>query len=351
MHYIDKSDPIVWMGRFLHAHFFVGNGAHGIGQSGGISLTMRPCDVKMDKMANEYMFFDMECADGTHVCSVGYVICDAAFVVREKRDMLIDPQCKFKLSRAGFDPWIRLAYPEKAFYDSPTFAARYTELQALFTAPDRVFLGHSILSDLHFLAAACARYHKPQLLPDVYDTQKFYAAYTEQKQMRSLEAIVQDLGIDASHLCEHKSCDDAEMSMLVAKELCARYECTLPALLQKHRGTVVRGKDAVLAQAVRHLKKQYPHPPNRRVPAVCLGDTDDYDVDARIRLAQALYRKGYAYAESVAKCRFFVSFGYSGAREEAFAKAVAAGKRIRKITPDELSRMLGVTVDSRGGIE
>lgn len=299
-------------------------------------------------MAKEYLFFDMECADGTHVCSVGYVLCDRTFAVREKKDLLINPECPFRLSREGFDPFVQLAYSEKEFYDSPTFAKTYKTLAALFTAPDRVILGHSISSDLHYLTSACARYHKPQLLPDVYDTQKFYAKYKEEKQVRSLEAIVADLEIDTSRLCEHKSCDDAEMSMLVAKELCARLDCDIDELLQNNRDGIVRGKDVLLAKALRDIKKQ--HPTTRRVPSVCLGDTDDYDLDRRIRLIEHVYSRGYTYTDSPKKCRIFVCLGASGARENLCDETVAAGKRVRKMTREEFSKLLGVPVDEHGGI-
>lgn len=307
------------------------------------------CAVWYTGKAMEYLFFDMECADGTHICSLGYVLTDASFSVREKKDILINPACPFKLSRAGFDPWIRLAYTEKQFYANPTFAERYDEIRSLLCAPNRILLGHSITSDLNFLVKACTRYDLPLLLPDVYDTQHMYATYKEEKQARSLEYIVADLGADTTCLTEHKSCDDAEMAMLTAKRLCELRNCTLAELLEQNPHSKVCGKSIVLARVIREHKKAFPK--SRRAPLVCLGDTPDYDLDRRTRLIEHIFTRGYGYTDTPAKCRYFVDFGYGGARKNACAAAEKEGKRIRVITAQELSDMLHVPVDALGGTD
>lgn len=297
----------------------------------------------------DYLFFDIECADGIHICSVGYVLTDEAFCVREKKDILVNPACPFKLSRAGFDPYVKLAYPQKQFYANPDFARRYETLRALLCAPDRVTLGHSVGSDLSFLEKACARYGLPPILPDVYDTQQMYARYRGVSQMCSLENIVADLGVDASQLTEHKSCDDAEMSMLVAKKLCEEKGCALPALLADSGDCLVRGKEVSLAAGVRAIKKKYAL--SRRVPAVCLGDADDYDVSRRLKLIETLYQRGYGYTTNPAKCRFFVRLRTDGARTQACRAAMDAGKKIKSIGTRELSDMLRVPVSDDGGTD
>ena len=62
-----------------------------------------------------YLFFDIECCDGNHICSFGYVICDEHFNILKKEDIIMNPQKKFKLGRAGFDPKIHLAYTVETF--------------------------------------------------------------------------------------------------------------------------------------------------------------------------------------------------------------------------------------------
>ena len=45
----------------------------------------------------EYLFFDIECCDGNHICSFGYVIINSDFEILEKRDLVINPEKVFKL--------------------------------------------------------------------------------------------------------------------------------------------------------------------------------------------------------------------------------------------------------------
>lgn len=295
----------------------------------------------------EYLFFDIECADGFHICSFGYVIVDESFTVLEKRDILMNPECAFRLSRARFDPYVQLAYGEKEFRKHPSFGKQYAALRALLTQPNRILLGHSIASDLNFLETAYEKYDKPHLLLNVYDTQSFYCRYAPQYQARSLENIVQDLGIDVSGLTEHKSCDDAEMSMLVAKELCRRSECGMPDFLARHGDCVVCSSDIVVAKALKALKQQYPQ--DRYAPSVCLSDALRFqNAEKRINLLRVLLQKKYNITNSVGKCRYFVSNDGDGERDKTYAAKVAEGKKIRKISTDKLSEMLGIDVNASG---
>ena len=45
----------------------------------------------------KYLFFDIECWDGNHICSFGYVIINSDFEILEKRDLVINPEKVFKL--------------------------------------------------------------------------------------------------------------------------------------------------------------------------------------------------------------------------------------------------------------
>ena len=72
-----------------------------------------------------YLFFDIECCDGNHICSFGYVITNESFEILEKEDIIINPQWRFKLGRAGFDPRIHLAYSEDVFKRQKPFPYFY----------------------------------------------------------------------------------------------------------------------------------------------------------------------------------------------------------------------------------
>ena len=47
----------------------------------------------------KYLFFDIECCDGNHMCSFGYVIINSDFEILEKRDLVINPEKVFKPRR------------------------------------------------------------------------------------------------------------------------------------------------------------------------------------------------------------------------------------------------------------
>ena len=48
-----------------------------------------------------------------------------------------------------------------------------------------------------------------------------------------LEKIVDELELEREGLILHKSCDDAELSFLIAKALCKKLGCTLKELEKK----------------------------------------------------------------------------------------------------------------------
>lgn len=294
--------------------------------------------------AMRYLFFDIECADGFHICSLGYVLVDETFAVLDKQDLLMNPKCAFRLRRGG-KTYIQLAYEESEFRRHPHFGRQYERIKALLTAPDTVLLGHSISSDLNFLETAYDAFGVPHLSLAVYDTQSMYAKADEAHQTRSLEGIVADLGIDVTHLTEHKSCDDAEMSMLVAKELCRRADAGIEELLRRNADCVVRSTEIVVAKALKKLKQAYQ--PDRRAPAVCFSDDlPCLSPERRIRFLRALLYHGYTITSTVSKSRFFVTMPHChGARDATYAAKTAEGKKIRALTPMELGDMLHIQAD------
>lgn len=168
------------------------------------------------------------------MCSFGYVIVDDKFNIKEKKDILINPKKKFKPSRSGFDARIQLAYAEDEFIKYPKFLNTYDEIKSLLIKKNRIILGHSVDYDLKYLFRACKRYNQPEIKVKAYDTQKIYS----KKNRVALHKIVGELGIDISNLKEHKSCDDAEMSMLYIKAICDKGNITIDELLRKNQDSI-----------------------------------------------------------------------------------------------------------------
>lgn len=223
-----------------------------------------------------YLFFDIECCDGHHICSFGYVICDKNFSIIKKEDIIINPQKEFKLGRARFDPRIKLAYSVKAFQRQKPFPNFYNKIKHILQKPNQVVLGHSVLNDFKYLETACDIYKLKQIYLNAYDTQKFYYYFDKRYQSRGQENIVKDLNIDISDLCEHKSCDDSEISLRYTKEICKRLNCNIEQLINSCQNALVTytmetHRINVFNKRINELKKKYETLKN--MSNICLSDT------------------------------------------------------------------------------
>ena len=184
----------------------------------------------------DYLFYDIECSDGRHMCSFGYVITDEYFNILEKADILINPEAIFhtgawsKKNREK-DPGIELAYPKERFKANPTFTARYERIQRLLQHDDRKIIGFSHHNDALFLTVACKRYELPVIDYKFYDAQEMFGESRNIVNQVALNAIAEALEVDLSKLVQHRSDDDAEASMLVTKALCEDLGLTLEELI------------------------------------------------------------------------------------------------------------------------
>ena len=184
----------------------------------------------------DYLFYDIECSDGRHMCSFGYVITDEYFNILEKADILINPEAIFhtgawsKKNREK-DPGIELAYPKERFKANPTFPSRYERIQRLLQHDDRKIIGFSHHNDALFLTVACKRYELPIIDYKFYDAQEMFGESRNIVNQVALNAIAEALEVDLSKLVQHRSDDDAEASMLVTKALCKDLGLTIEELI------------------------------------------------------------------------------------------------------------------------
>lgn len=177
-----------------------------------------------------YLFFDIECSDGTHICTFGYVLTDSNFNVLDKQDLLINPEAPFNVGNRAFDRKITLAYPPSVFRRQPTFAERYDEIHALLTAEDTLVCGHAVENDVGFLLTACRRYGLDLPGFRYVDSQKLYRKAKGDANDKALEKIMEELQIEGGTL--HKSDDDALCSMLTVRALCAEKQCAFESLIR-----------------------------------------------------------------------------------------------------------------------
>ena len=197
-----------------------------------------------------YLFFDIECCNGYHICSFGYVIIDEEFNIIRKEDFIINPKKKFKLGRANFDPEINLAYTQEVFKQQPEFNYYYGKIKKLLK--NNTVLGHSISSDINYLKIACKRYKRPLIHQEIFDTQKLYGKLYKEKDI-SLEKIANKLHIDISFLIKHKSCDDAHISMLILKEICKQKNCSIMKILKNNKDCFIES-DSIYYKKKKEIK-------------------------------------------------------------------------------------------------
>lgn len=165
--------------------------------------------------------------------------------VLEKKDIVINPESSFVLAKKGHRAKIQLAYPEEYFYKQDTFPSFYGKIKKLLSQSGYTIIGHSIQSDIYFLAFACKRYHLQSIKIEGYDTQKIYKEWSKSPQVASLERILTSLEVNIDNLILHKSSDDAQATFLVLKELCDRENLTLDQLLEKFSACKVNGNAIV----------------------------------------------------------------------------------------------------------
>ena len=172
----------------------------------------------------KYLFFDCECANcydhQGKICSFGYTITDTNFKVLEKKDLIMNPDAPFDPHVLGIgENSIDLAYTPVRFQYAPKFDAFYPALVSLLTDKDTVVFGYAVENDIGFLYSDCHRYQKPMPNFTFYDIQEIYRIYREWDRSPSLEDALKDLNVPFDSYAEHRSSDDAEMSMLLLKEM------------------------------------------------------------------------------------------------------------------------------------
>lgn len=181
-----------------------------------------------------YLFFDIECCNGKDICSFGYVLTDEEFNIIKKEDIVINPNKNFNLTDKKGNARITLAYSEDCFFKAQDFTYHYEYLKSILEDEKVIIVGHGVNNDINFLQIACLRYKLPFISFKVYNTQNLSKKIDIINNIKALNKIIKILEINVDGLFEHKSCDDAEMTMLVVKEICKRKECNVKDLIETY---------------------------------------------------------------------------------------------------------------------
>lgn len=183
-----------------------------------------------------YLFFDIECADGKcAICEFGFVLTDEKFNILKKRNIIIDPECKFKLTgRKGQDD-LKLSYEYDEYYRHYPFDDPYDFIKILMTQKNQMIFGHAVNNDIGFLFKDCSRYKLPLFDFIAYDIQKMLPVFDKHnKKYTSLEKAYIDLipFETRNELVEHRACDDAMKTMFVLKAMIEELEFTPTELIE-----------------------------------------------------------------------------------------------------------------------
>lgn len=179
--------------------------------------------------------FDIESCTGSpydgSMCSFGYYLTDENFKKIKQKDILINPlPKKFKLNTSNGKRIINLAYTEETFRKAPRFKVVYDNIKQLFCA-DNIVVGFALDNDLRFINNICKIYKLDTIYFKYLDVHFIYELFNPTNKKNSLSTLVGDLGIS---YVEHRSDEDARVTMLLLKSICKKMGLSLLELVDKY---------------------------------------------------------------------------------------------------------------------
>ena len=323
----------------------------------------------------DYLFFDIEASEGRSMCSFGYVLTDENFNVLEKEDILINPEARFctqarSKKKREEGKGITLAYPEKVFFRSPNFPKLYDKIKDIIEKENRMIVGFSHTNDVRYLCTACRRYKKPFYAYTFIDVQDVYREFGHVQNQISLEKIIAELGIDIEGYTLHKSSDDAEISMLVARAICEQKRITMHEMTEKYSRYVGETKNGeikyngidselaavkkarnycrgVVAAFANNRKMYYVKGSPLNNKKVCAGSALEKDEWVfALKLVECLASKGARYIGNVREADYYVVFGENeGEKGDRLyhIKQNMPNPKMKIIAKEELYSMMGMS--------
>ena len=179
----------------------------------------------------QYLFFDIECCDGEHICEFGYVITDTNFNILKKEIILINPEAEFNLIGRKNQKDLYLYFSEEEYYNSEIFPVYHSFIKELIETPNQIVVGHAIINDADFLRTACKRYNLNSINFNFADSQKMYSELLAINRRESLENAGKMFHIEEPEFI-HRSDEDSETTMKLVHNMCTKMECSLVELIE-----------------------------------------------------------------------------------------------------------------------
>lgn len=269
-----------------------------------------------------YLFFDLECADGRNICEFGYVIVDEKFNIINKDILLINPECQFNLVNRKKGKDLHLAYDYNEYKKYPNFEGYYEQIKGLINMEDCIILGHSILNDLRFLETACVRYNLPKFDINCFDTQQIIPKTFPVGKL-SLIHYFEELKIDIpKELTFHRSIDDAIATMELMKGVCNKQELSLQQILEKFEplslSTITISKKAQreidrknLFDKIIYLRKKYAS--RKYKQKVCFSNKIDFNT--QLNLIEDIFKNSFEFTNALSKADIYVKGDIESSRD------------------------------------
>lgn len=182
-----------------------------------------------------FVAFDLESTDGCfangNICEFGYCISDENFNIIEQKNILIKPLGKVNTAYYR----LKLSYPLKVYYNSPSFVENYEKIKKILAMPDTIVLGHAIHNDIVGVNGACKINTLPCFDFQFVDTQLLYSIFKQVSGVMSLDKIAEEMQVEFAH---HRADEDAKLSLLTLKYICEQEKMDFNTLIAYYDATI-----------------------------------------------------------------------------------------------------------------
>lgn len=313
----------------------------------------------------EYVIIDTESCTGKgddgSLCSIGYALADENFVITKRNDLLINPLPKRfsvgdkkNLKRTG----VLFAYSEEQFRNSPDFKNRYAQIKNLFNG--RTVLGFAMGNDVKYINDACDKFNLPRIEYEFTDIQFLYKLSHPSENSVGLKTLADKYGI--SYL-EHRSDEDAVVSLLVLKQVLSECGCTFKQYLDKYEvkfgKNLISGKYNSYSMAEfrneqglkisKRLQRLVLNEYLRKLPIKTTGEIYSFaycveknDVDELRTIIDALYLRGDCFTRDADICTVYVKCDEYES-DQTLIRLKDTSKRLKRVIGyGELKKELGI---------
>ena len=188
----------------------------------------------------KYVFYDAESIDIEHKCSFtfGYLVTDENFnILVPKEDIVFNVD----IPKENWD-WrairnvLKGSYNEKDFMSKKTFPQVYGKIKRLLEGDDILCVGFEANEDVKYLLGNCDKYGLEPINFKYIDLRDIIRFLTGEKSSSLILEYIKYL--HKPYFGIHKSCNDAEMTMLILKEILKLYKKTLSKILDENTGFI-----------------------------------------------------------------------------------------------------------------